>query len=474
MKRFVSILLLSFAIASPLWAKTKITIVNADAAGTGFNDSTPATPVGGNSGTTLGQQRLNAFQRAADIWGGLLNSSVGIIVNAKFAPITSGGNACNILGQAGPSTFLANFAGAPKQNVWYPIALANALTGQDLQPSKADINAQFNAALDGSTCSFHWYYGFDGNHGGNVDLLVVLLHELGHGFGIAGTTDLTSGADDQNMPSVHELHTLDTVSGLHWDQMTDDQRRTSALGTRTLVWDGPSTNTFGNDVLDKVTFLTITGGAGPAQSFDFGTASFGDPATPALFNGTVVAATSGDGSATDGCTAFTNGGAVSGRIALVDRGNCNFTVKAANAQAAGARALIVVDDGRATCGVPPGMGGSDGSITIPTISVTQPDGTAIRNRLATGATAALRVDPSTMAGANNTGHLKLYAPCTLEQGSSVFHWDVSATPNLLMEPAINDDLGHGVDLTINQLIDMGWPRSADDGPPSGRRALRRH
>ncbi len=46
-----------------------IVIVNKDAVGVGFNDPTVAAPVGGNAGTTLGQQRLNVFQAAASIWG---------------------------------------------------------------------------------------------------------------------------------------------------------------------------------------------------------------------------------------------------------------------------------------------------------------------------------------------------------------------------------------------------------------------
>src|SRR5262249_11785193 len=46
-----------------------IVVDNFDAPGGGFNDATPAAPVGGNTGTTLGQQRLNAVQYAADIWG---------------------------------------------------------------------------------------------------------------------------------------------------------------------------------------------------------------------------------------------------------------------------------------------------------------------------------------------------------------------------------------------------------------------
>jgi hypothetical protein len=46
---------------------TTITIVNQDGVNEGFNDPTPAAPVGGNPGTTVGAQRLFVFQHAADI-----------------------------------------------------------------------------------------------------------------------------------------------------------------------------------------------------------------------------------------------------------------------------------------------------------------------------------------------------------------------------------------------------------------------
>jgi uncharacterized repeat protein (TIGR01451 family) len=47
---------------------------------------------------------------------------------------------------------------------------------------------------------------------------------------------------------------------------------------------------------------------------------------------------------TDGCTALTNAAAVAGNIALIDRGTCGFQVKANNAQAAGAIAVIIANN----------------------------------------------------------------------------------------------------------------------------------
>jgi hypothetical protein len=50
----------------------------------------------------------------------------------------------------------------------------------------------------------------------------------------------------------------------------------------------------------------------------------------------------------------------------------------------------------------------------------------------------------------------MYAPSTFASGSSVSHWDVSMTPNALMEPAINNDLSSNVDLTKHAFVDIGW------------------
>src|SRR5436190_18959484 len=78
---------LSIAVVGAAGAAT-ITIVNNNAPGVGFNDPSPRLPVGGNPGITLGDQRLNVFNYAAGIWGGVLPSSVVIQVRAAFAAQT--------------------------------------------------------------------------------------------------------------------------------------------------------------------------------------------------------------------------------------------------------------------------------------------------------------------------------------------------------------------------------------------------
>lgn len=69
---------------------------------------------------------------------------------------------------------------------------------------------------------------------------------------------------------------------------------------------------------------------------------------------------------------------VLGKIALIDRGNCNFTVKVKNAQNAGAIAVIMVNNVQ---GNPIIMGGTDNTITIPAVMVSINDGQVLKNNL---------------------------------------------------------------------------------------------
>ena len=136
----------------------------------------------------------------------------------------------------------------------------------------------------------------------------------------------------------------------------------------------------------------------------------------------------------------------------------------ANAQAAGAVGVLIADN---VAGSPPaGLGGTDPTITIPAVRITLADGTALKNALKTGSRlhsgviANLGVNMLAYAGADSAGRVLMFAPNPFQGGSSVSHYDVSAFPNLLMEPNINGDLTHEVtppyDLTFPLLKDIGW------------------
>lgn len=475
-KRLAAALGLGLAVlAGVAQAAATITIQNLNAAGVGFNDPAPAVPVGGNAGTTLGQQRLIAFQAAADQWGATLTSTQTIVIRASFEPLTCTANSA-VLGSAGAYNIWNNFAGAGKADTWYPQALANKLSGVNLSAGDPvngqDIRARFNSrlglfadCLPGSP----FYLGLDNNHGPNIDLVAVLLHEFGHGLGFQTFTDGSTGVFESGLPSIWDHYLLGTVTGKVWKDMTDAERAASALGGNKLVWSGNLVTTALPGVLQVGSAtLSISGpAAGPATGdYLIGTASFGAVigAVPVIGQVMpVVDQANGLGLACNPLTGV-NALAVNGRIALVDRGVCGFTVKVKNAQNAGAIGVIVADN--APGSPPPGLGGSDATITIPSVRITQADGVVIkaqltrRSRTASGVIGRLGLVGSQYAGADALGRALMYTPNPYQPGSSVSHWDTSAFPNQLMEPAINGDLLHSVvppaDLTFRLLQDIGW------------------
>jgi len=181
-------LMLVLACSGSAFAGATIVIVNADGPNEGFNDPTPAAPVAGNPGTTLGQQRLNAFQYAANIWGANLDSNVTIAIQAAFNPLAG-----NLLGSAGPTFIFRDFGsvglfpGAEFPLTWYGSALADKRAGAELNPGVPDIAAQFNS-------NFNFYLGLDNNHGAQPDLVAVLLHEFGHGLNFLNFINEATGA----------------------------------------------------------------------------------------------------------------------------------------------------------------------------------------------------------------------------------------------------------------------------------------
>lgn len=83
----------------------------------------------------------------------------------------------------------------------------------------------------------------------------------------------------------------------------------------------------------------------------------------------------------NGCTPLTNGAAVNGNIALIIRGVCEFIVKYNNAAAAGARAIVVYNDGTTPARFDPAGMAAPGA-TIPGMMIGFLDGDLIRTTAA--------------------------------------------------------------------------------------------
>jgi hypothetical protein len=137
---------------------------------------------------------------------------------------------------------------------------------------------------------------------------------------------------------------------------------------------------------------------------DYGAAgaAFGPAPTPTGVSGSLVVALdpadAAGPSTTDACSPLTNAAAVAGNIAIVDRGTCAFTVKVKNAQNAGAVGVVVVNN---VPGDPGAMGGSDPTITIPSVQVSQADGNTIKAGLP--ATGTIRSNPRPSRSCHDTG-----------------------------------------------------------------------
>jgi len=470
LRRLLAALLLSCCAIGAVQAAATIVVVNNNEPGVGFNDPTPALPVGGNTGTTLGEQRLIAFQHAANIWGATLTSSVPIRVAATFEPLPCSETSA-VLGSAGATEIFSDFPNAPRVNTWYPGALASKLAGADIaSPGEAHIRARFSSTIGLSPDCLPgapFYLGLDNQHGDQIDLVSVLLHELGHGFGFQNFTDEETGEFFYGVPSIWDYFLIDSRTERTWITMNAQERQRSAISGDRLAWNGPRVKAAAPTVLSPQSELRISGPAagGASGTYEVGDATFG----PALANPPVtgqimpvIDQPEGTGLA---CTPLSpaNAAAVRGNIALVDRGGCAFVIKARIVQNAGAIAMIVAENAP---GPVTGLGGTDVNVTIPAVRVTQETGQTIkdallrRSRTQSGVLASLGVNPDRLAGADRAKRVRMYSPEEYSPGSSVSHYTVDAKPNLLMEPAINADLPHAVapprDLTYPLLQDIGW------------------
>ncbi|MEM9305171.1 MAG: Ig-like domain-containing protein, partial [Pseudomonadota bacterium] len=218
---------------------TDIQIVNGDGAGEGFNDPMPVDPLPGNPGSTLGEQRLNVFEAAADFWESLLDSSVTIRVSARFNPLSCAAFSAT-LGSAGPTTVHRGFTGAPVADTWFTQAEANAISGSDLS-GQADINATFNSDIDfNDDClvGTNWWYGIgEPAPFGTIDLYGTVLHEIAHGLGFLDLVN-SDGSKFSGFDDIYMTFLRDGSLGLNWPAMTNAERLASFTDNGDLLWTG--------------------------------------------------------------------------------------------------------------------------------------------------------------------------------------------------------------------------------------------
>ena len=447
-------------VTSTAYARATFVIENADPPGVGLNDPTPVAPVGGNTGRTLGEQRLIALRYAADIWAELIDSAVPIIVQVNFTSLPCAISGAAELGHANPYGAVANLdAPGADPDFYYCAALANRLLGRDAFENEPDIVAEFNADLDRPDClaGVNWYYGLDAGPGDDADLVTTVLHELGHGLCVAHFVDMLTGklADGRGDPFA--AHVFDIDAGKGWLQMTDAERAASAANPRGVVWNGAGVTALAPDTLDQgAPVLSVTpepaGFSGLVSE-----ANFGPALTAQGVQGELVLA-----SPSNGCSSLAD---ATGKVVLLFGGTCNFGRMVRRAQRAGAIGVLIAY--AVTWQNPPsGLEASQqdlrilnlDAVTIPALSITVADAELLEAALSRGAlTVRLRSDPTMLVGADATGRVFLNATDPALESSSISHWDSLARPNLLMEPSGRPERAHHqTDLTLAMLEDLGW------------------
>jgi len=172
-----------------------------------------------------------AFQAAVDIWATRLTSTVPVQIEANWRPLDTG-----VLGSAGPIALYRNFPGGTP-GVWYPVALANKLAGQDIDPTRNDIVVNINSSFT------NWYLGTNGvPPTGTYDLESVVMHEVGHGFAFIGSMSVAGGqgtwGGGTTFPFICDIFTTNGQGQSLISLTSPSSALADALQGGTVLWTG--------------------------------------------------------------------------------------------------------------------------------------------------------------------------------------------------------------------------------------------
>lgn len=444
-------------------ARAVINIVPGDEVGEGLFDASPVDPIGGNSGTTLGEQRRLLMQHAADAWGEVLDSAVPITIVVTMDPLPCDANNATT-GSATATEVFHDFENAPQPDTAYPAALANRLAGRDLNPSLHEIRATFNASLNGDAACQNgrsWYYGFDnGANENQFDLKPIVMNVLAQALGVDAYIN-DDGSWEHGRPSVWGRLLFDTTTGKPLAAMTDAERATAADNGRRVVFTGENTTAAVPSALIGGTPLLRINAPGPgARQVQLGTADFGAALTPAGITGDLVYPIDLDATTT-GCSFF--GDEAAGKIVLIDRGGgCGFTDKARNAQEAGVLAVVIVNNQEGS--EPLGMGGEDASVIITAVQVTRDEGTALKESVAAGTVnVTILADDSWRAGSDEQG--RVYVLTGVSESVNFNYWEnrIEPAPLLGLPSRARDFKGGPNAFAVATMRDLGWTPITPEG-----------
>ncbi len=218
-------------------------------------------------------------------------------------------------------------------------------------------------------------------------------------------TNATSGGSWS--ASIPELATVDSTGllyALNEGVMPVSYTVSGSCGTTTVtktvtinpmprpgIQTGMATVGVGGTVALQDAHLAISAPSSLAKQLKFSSANYNDGGSgawggiPVAFSGNIVKLASSSNPL--GCSAH-SAGYFTGYIALIDRGTCEFGLKALEAQTAGASACVIINNTSADpIDMGPGTYGS--SVSIPVYMITKAEGDKIKARIAAGDTVRL-------------------------------------------------------------------------------------
>jgi len=153
------------------------------------------------------EEAKTALEYAVSIWESIIESDMPIHLYAKWSSTLG----TNTLASCGPETYYSNFKNAPLRELYYPVAIAEKLAGEELNGvTRNDLEASFSSKIN-------WYYGTDGNTPTDkYDFVSVALHEIAHGLGFIHSFFVSGDVGAYAVADGHSFYEMGTATTFDW------------------------------------------------------------------------------------------------------------------------------------------------------------------------------------------------------------------------------------------------------------------
>ncbi len=220
----------------------------------GWSDATAKAPIGGNTGTTLGQQRRNAINEAARLLSAAYVSPVPVRIQACWKNLGTGNSIA--LASASPQFELIGNKFLPRAYTWYTSGVAAKLGGGSACQisggacNQTELFAQFNNQVDTPAAlgNTSFYYGLNANtSSADIDFISVAMHELTHGLGFTGDINVDAnrgvvGSKQRGFDDIYSANLVDVRpdgSVVPFLSETDAERAAALVGVTRVRWTDP-------------------------------------------------------------------------------------------------------------------------------------------------------------------------------------------------------------------------------------------